>query len=136
MDVKSLAPCGVICDICLGFQRKKKTCAGCNHEGYKPYHCTVCSIKNCIEKEGDQTRLCSVCRKFPCRRIRDLQKRYASKYGEDLYKNFTVWGELGPAEFTELVEREWTCSSCGHLLSAHSKSCVACGADNPHWPAD
>lgn len=25
----SIAPCGVICDICLGYQREKNKCVGC-----------------------------------------------------------------------------------------------------------
>jgi len=50
MNNKSVAPCGVICDICLGFQRTKNKCVGCNSIGNKPYHCTVCSIKACPEK--------------------------------------------------------------------------------------
>lgn len=45
MNNASIAPCGVICDLCLGFQRSKNKCAGCNNADNKPYHCTVCKLK-------------------------------------------------------------------------------------------
>lgn len=58
MRPSSIAPCGVNCDICLGFQRKKNKCSGCKTAGNKPYHCTVCSIKTCPEKHGKENELC------------------------------------------------------------------------------
>jgi len=53
MNNTSITPSGVICDIWLWFQRDKNKCANSNHTGNKPYHCTVCSIKSCVEKNGN-----------------------------------------------------------------------------------
>jgi len=66
MNNVSIAPRGVICDICLGFQRSKNKCVGCNNIGNKPHHCTVCSIKTCSEKKGNEKLLCNDCDEFPC----------------------------------------------------------------------
>jgi hypothetical protein len=57
MNNRSIAPCGIICDICLGSQRKKNKCAGCNNTGNKAFHCEKCSIKLCPEKNGDEKLL-------------------------------------------------------------------------------
>ncbi|MGD9993284.1 MAG: DUF3795 domain-containing protein [Salinivirgaceae bacterium] len=99
MNHTSVAPCGVICDLCYGFQRTKNKCVGCNQSGNKPYHCTVCSIKSCAEKQGNEQLLCSVCSKFPCRRIKDLDKRYRLKYGESIIQNLNQIEVLGMAQF-------------------------------------
>lgn len=95
MNCASIAPCGVICDICQGFQRSKNKCGGCNSNGNKPYHSTVCSIKFCAEKGGNENLLCIECVKFPCRRIRDLDKRYTIKYVESPIQNLLKIKETG-----------------------------------------
>ncbi len=134
MNNSSLAPCGVICNLCLGFQREKNTCVGCNNTGYKPYHCTVCSIKSCPEKNGDESLLCYDCSKFPCRRIRDLNKRYIAKYGESPVENLQRVKESGLTAFIQAEEEKWKCSSCGQLLCVHREVCLVCGGKNVYFP--
>lgn len=134
MNMDSLAPCGVVCDLCLGFQRTKNKCVGCNNEGNKPYHCTVCSIKTCPEKQGNDKMLCSDCPKFPCRRIKSLDKRYIAKYGENLIGNLTQAKETGIGSFISTQKQKWTCPSCGQLLCVHKPECLHCGAKNVHFP--
>jgi hypothetical protein len=134
MKNRSLAPCGVICDLCLAFQRTKNRCVGCNNEGNKPYHCTVCSIKSCEEKDGDPEQLCSDCRKFPCRRIKDLDKRYRTKYGENLITNLETASSEGLTRFIKSAHKKWTCKNCGELLCVHRESCLYCGAENEYFP--
>jgi hypothetical protein len=134
MDSNSLAPCGVLCDLCLGFQRNKNKCVGCNHEGYKPYHCTVCSITLCAEKNGNKNLLCGECAKFPCRRIKDLDKRYTLKYGESPVQNLRDAKSLGMVEFLERETAKWKCPNCGELLCVHSGVCLSCGGKNEFFP--
>lgn len=129
-----IAPCGVICNICLGFQREKNKCAGCNKVGNKPYHCTVCSIKTCAEKKANEKLLCYNCTKFPCRRIKDLDKRYTLKYGESPVQNLTKLKELGLTQFTDIVKEKWKCRNCGHLLCVHKEACLVCGNRNGYFP--
>jgi hypothetical protein len=134
MNNSGIAPCGVICDICLGFQRSKGKCVGCNNTGDKPYHCTVCSIKTCDQKQGNEKLLCYECVKFPCRRIRDLDKRYISKYGESPVQNLLRIKEDGIDSFVEAEKEKWKCPNCGNLLCVHKDVCLVCGNVNPWFP--
>ena len=134
MNNTSIAPCGVICDLCLGFQRDKNKCVGCNDTGYKPYHCTVCSIKLCSEKKGDENLLCYDCIKFPCRRIKDLDKRYTLKYGESPIQNLNRIKENGLPQFVDTEKEKWKCGTCGQLLCVHREVCLICGNKNEYFP--
>jgi hypothetical protein len=136
MESIIIAPCGIICDLCLGFQREKNRCCGCNNIGNKPYHCTVCSIKTCSEKNGDEKLLCYDCAKFPCRRIKDLDKRYRLKYGESPIGNLTEIKEIGLAQFIEIEKEKWKCSQCGQLLCVHKEVCLSCGNKNKYFIAN
>lgn len=131
----TLAPCGVVCELCIGFQRIKNKCVGCLSSGNKPKHCTVCSIKNCPEKDSEED-LCINCDKFPCRRLRDLEKRYSTRYGESPTENMRTAQEQGREAFSEIIRNTWTCSHCGTLLSAHRETCIVCGSDNINYPIE
>lgn len=130
MEYLSVAPCGVICELCITFQRDKNKCVGCNNTGYKPNHCKSCSIKSCIEKKGNEKLLCNECAKFPCRRIKDLDKRYKDKYGESNILNLKKISEIGLESFVETEGTKWKCIECGNLLCVHSDICLKCGANN------
>jgi ribosomal protein L32 len=133
MESLIVSPCGLVCNLCLGFQRSNNTCVGCNESGYKPNHCVNCSIIHCPEKLGDPKLLCNVCEQYPCRRLKDIDKRYRTKYGESLVENF-IWIErMGMTAFKEELIKYWTCSGCGELLCAHRDVCLHCGAPNPHF---
>lgn len=134
MKNDSLAPCGVICDLCMAFQRARNKCVGCQADGSKPYHCTVCSIKTCPEKHGNQAALCSDCPKYPCRQIKDLNKRYMAKYGENLQHNLESAGKGGLADFIAAARQKWSCPACGQLLCVHTVKCLQCGGTNPYFP--
>lgn len=134
MESLIISPCGLICDLCLGFQRTKNTCVGCNEVGYKPYHCENCSIVHCPEKKGGPTLLCHVCEKYPCRRLKALDKRYRTKYGESLIENLSKIENMGITAFKEEAAVYWTCPECGKLLCAHRENCLYCNAPNPHFP--
>lgn len=134
MNTNSLAPCGVLCDICYGFQREKNRCSGCLTHGNKPYHCTVCSIKRCPEKHGNENLLCVDCAKFPCRRIKSLNKRYVQKYGESIIQNLIKSKEIGIEPFIIQEMEKWKCQKCGQLLCVHKEICLNCGSKNEFFP--
>lgn len=133
MAITTVAPCGLICDICNGFQRKKNRCTGCAGD-FKPTHCAKCSILNCPEKQGCPGKPCDSCCKYPCKRLKNLEKRYSLKYGESLMENFRRIETLGLNEFLQEAEAEWTCPSCGALLCVHRADCLSCGARNARFP--
>lgn len=127
MNYKSVAPCGLICDLCLGAQREKNRCYGCRSSANKPFHCEKCSIRNCPEKNGNVNSLCGGCARYPCRRIKDLEKRYRTKYDESLMENFRRIDEIGIKAFVKEFEESWMCKECGELLCVHRPVCLHCG---------
>ncbi len=129
----TLAPCGVVCELCIGYQRSKNKCVGCNSIGNKPKHCIICSIKNCTEKSNPE-ELCIECEKFPCRRLKDLEKRYTTKYNESPTENMQFTVSKGLKAFEMEIQKKWTCHQCCNLLSAHRETCVVCGSPNSNFP--
>jgi hypothetical protein len=132
MSISRIAPCGLICDICLGFQREKNKCFGCTEEGNILSH-AKCSILNCPEKSGEPAKPCSICPKYPCKRLKNLEKRYSTNYGESLVDNFQQIKEKGQDQFLIEAEKVWNCPDCGKLLTVHRPQCSNCMSPNSHY---
>lgn len=133
MSISIIAPCGLICDLCLGFQREKNKCSGCTAAGNKSSHCTKCSIVNCSEKNGDSTKPCSACLKYPCKRLKAFEKRYSTNYGESLMDNFRQINAKGLDLFLLKSEIAWSCHECRNLLTVHRPQCLCCNTTNSHY---
>jgi hypothetical protein len=126
----NIAPCGMNCSLCLGYIRDKNRCLGCNGpDDKKPYHCSACSIKLCDR----QTGFCFSCEKYPCRRLKDLDKRYRMKYGMSMIENLCNIKNNGIDKFIEDDTLKWTCSHCGKLLCVHRDECPYCKAKNTRY---
>ena len=137
MDTSLIAPCGLNCALCSGYQRQKDRCGGCNSDNVRPGYCTSCSVKLCPEKAGDKTKICGpFCTTFPCRRLKDLEKRYRTKYGESLMENIALIEEIGLEAFAAREEVKWKCPQCGELLCVHKPNCLNCGNQNEHYPRE
>lgn len=123
------APCGMNCAVCyrhLG----KKPCHGCNHAcEAKPVSCKNCRIKNCAAEKG--VRHCWMCEKFPCRRIKTLEKSYRTRYGVSLLENSRMVEEQGVAAFQAAQQKQYTCPACGGVISLHDGICSGCKAEHP-----
>lgn len=137
MEILLIAPCGLNCALCSGYQRTKDKCGGCLSDNVRPGYCTSCSVKFCPEKGGDKTKICGTfCAKFPCRRLKDLEKRYRTKYGESLMENIALIEEIGLEAFAAREEVKWKCPQCGELLCVHKPNCLNCGNPNEHYPRE
>jgi hypothetical protein len=123
MDELSIAPCGVICDICSAFQRDKNYCVGCRRAGTKMGHCNNCIIKNCVEKNSAD-ELCIECKEYPCKRIKGLYKRYLTKYNENIYENMETVKNKGIKYFIKIMEEQWKCKKCGTINQNHINNSV------------
>jgi hypothetical protein len=134
MEQLNIAPCGVICNLCIAYLRDKNKCAGCNNNGSKPNHCHSCRIKNC-ENKSNKESLCNECSNFPCKKMRDLDKRYKIKYGESPICNLQTIKDSGMDRFLIIVEKQWQCDKCGKALCVHRENCLSCGTHNPNFPA-
>ena len=134
MNSRIIAPCGLNCAICSGYQRTKNKCVGCKNEGNKPKYCITCRIKTCPEKNGNDKKLCYKCKKYPCKRLKDLEKRYSSKYGESLYENFDFIKSIGMRLFIKHEQHKWKCPKCGKYLCVHKRNCLYCNTENRYFP--
>ena len=123
-----IAPCGMNCGLCSGYLRGKKNCPGCHgvNEG-KPNYCVVCRIKNCEHLAASKQKLCFVCENFPCKRLKQLDKRYRTKYSMSMIENLENIREIGLDEFVAREKKRWTCPKCGGLICVHKVTCLACG---------
>lgn len=125
-----IAPCGINCSLCSGFQRVKNPCVGCNNSGNKPTYCISCKIKICTENRNEY---CNMCEKHPCKRLKDLEKRYRTKYGVNIYENMKNILEYGISVFIKNEKKKWSCLKCGSILSMHKEHCNECKSINQNY---
>jgi len=129
-----IAPCGLNCGICMAYLRKRNRCVGCNIESpEKPNHCSVCKIKNCTERP-DGSRFCFDCTKYPCTRLKNMDKRYRTRYSMSMIENLNGIKDLGLDRFMEFENTRWVCPKCGNPICVHNKRCYRCDR-NPSNPA-
>lgn len=123
-----IAPCGMNCGLCIGHLREKKPCSGCfkKDDENKPNVCRSCTIVNCEYLAQTKSGFCFECPKYPCQRLKNLDKRYRTKYGMSMLENLLFIKEKGLAEFLESEHHKWTCSNCGSTLSVHRDHCLHC----------
>ncbi len=128
-DTSSLiAPCGMNCGICMGYLRKKNTCPGCRElDDTAMVSCVRCIIRNCETIRTNQSGFCYECPKYPCRRLRELDKRYRTKYGMSMLENLEFIREHGLSAFVEKEAERWRCKKCGGVICVHRGYCFTCG---------
>ncbi len=123
-----IAPCGMNCGICIGYLRKKKPCSGCftKDDVSKPKQCRSCIIVNCDLLAKTESGFCFDCHKYPCTRLKQLDKRYKNKYGMSMLENLNFIKENGLKAFLKNEELRWTCKNCGAGVSVHRDYCLQC----------
>lgn len=120
MNALRIAPCGMNCTLCIGFLRDKNTYLGCHVEcDFKPEYCRKCIIKNYEHLKESESGFCYECPKFPCRRLKPLDKRYRTKYHMSMFDNLNMIKVQGLHEFLRKEDKKWTCPHCQARLSAH-----------------
>ena len=83
MKAGLIAPCGMNCSLCVAYLRDKNQCPGCRSidSGKTSEYRKNCIIKNCDQLKKNNWKYCSdKCEKFPCKRLKNLDKRYRNKY--------------------------------------------------------
>ena len=130
LNTSLIAPCGMNCGICMAYLREKKKCAGCSCNGSnenKPVYCVKCRIKNCEVIKNNQSGFCFECEKYPCLRLKQLDKRYKTKYSMSMIENLENIKKFGLKQFIALEKIRWTCSVCGGIICVHRGYCYQCG---------
>lgn len=123
--MNSFAVCGMICSVCSRHLKKNNPCPGCaSDEPGKPVHCRDCDISRCAGEKG--LPFCFLCGEFPCRRIRNLDRRYVRRYRVSLAAFGIRAKEIGAENFLAEELPRWTCD-CGGIISLHDGVCSECG---------
>lgn len=85
--------------------------------------------KHCELLGKGLVRFCYECVDFPCRRLRDLDKRYRTKYHLSMIENLNFIKEHGIENFLKKEAVKWLCPNCGGTISCHNGLCMSCGID-------
>lgn len=116
-----VAPCGMNCALCQAYQGKGLPCFGCGKSS-KRKSCQNCSILKCDKK----TRFCYECADYPCKRLKQLDQRYQSKYKMSMLENLDYIKTKGIDEFIKQQNKKYTCTKCGKLRTVHQEDCFYC----------
>ena len=122
MKTDLIAPCGMNCSLCMAYLRDKNRCPGCRNIGNEnePKTRTQCIIKNCDQLKKNNRKFCSdKCEKFPCKRLKNLDKRYKNKYDMSMIENLESIKKLGIRKFIEKEKKRWI--KGGKIFCVHRK---------------
>lgn len=129
MDAKLIAPCGMNCAVCMAYLREKARCPGCRClSGDMPVSISRCAVRNCETIMADPSAFCGECATFPCKRVKQLEKRYTTKYHVSMLDNLRVIRKQGMEALLAREAEKWRCAECGGTVSCHRLTCAACGA--------
>ncbi len=124
---KLIAPCGMNCGICMAYQRTKNVCPGCWEDSKtKSKSCISCIIKNCEYLAETESKFCYECGKYPCTRLKQLDKRYRTKYRMSMIENLENIKNFGLDAFVVAEIERWKCETCGGLICVHKGYCLEC----------
>ena len=133
--ISLIAPCGMNCGLCVNYMSmkydlkkegfRKKYCSGCRPRGKG---CTFMQ-KHCDLLGKGLVQFCYECEKFPCSRLKDLDKRYRTKYHMSMVENLKFIKEHGIGSFLEKEEEKWRCPTCGEAICCHNGLCLNCNLD-------
>jgi hypothetical protein len=92
----------------------------------KPKHCTTCIIKNCGYLAKTDSHFCFECKKYPCTRLKNLDKRYRTNYQISLIENLNQIKSIGLSKYLADEVLKWTCKHCGKTICVHRDTCIFC----------
>jgi len=126
-DKYLIAPCGMNCGTCLAYLREKNKCPGCRIlSDDKAISVKTCTVTKCIYLANTKSKFCYECEKYPCKRIKQLDKRYRTKYGTSFIENLLMIKENGIDYFLDFESKRRTCTNCGSTLCVHRNFCLTC----------
>jgi hypothetical protein len=122
-----IAACGMNCGTCIAYLRDKNKCPGCRISSVdKAVSVKRCIVTKCNYLEKTTSKFCYDCEVFPCQRIKNLDKRYRTKYGTSFIENLKMIKEEGLDKFLVFEAKRRTCAKCGSVLSVHRENCIKC----------
>ena len=128
MKEELIAPCGMNCGICMAYLRKEKRCPGCHdYNTNKSVSRIKCIITNCETIKANESGFCYECAEYPCKRLKQLDKRYRTRYAMSMIENLENIRNIGLAAFVEKEKERWRCLKCGGVICVHRGYCYSCG---------
>jgi hypothetical protein len=95
LDEKLIAPCGLYCGECLGFQ--DRGCGGClSRKGFCLKYSKICNIYDCCVTKRKQ-RLCNECKDFPCKKLNKFFN--TAEWHAEVVNNLKQIPEIGIEKF-------------------------------------
>lgn len=126
-DKSLIAPCGMNCGTCIAYLRDKNKCPGCRvYSADKAISIQRCIIPKCVYLDKTDSKFCYDCEKYPCKRVKQLDKRYKTRYNTSFIENLTMIKEKGIEKFLDFESKRRTCPNCGSILSVHRAYCLTC----------
>ncbi|MFA5054841.1 MAG: DUF3795 domain-containing protein [Dehalococcoidia bacterium] len=126
LNEKLIAPCGMNCGVCMAYLREKNRCPGCRgNDTDKPISCVRCKIINCETLAKSKSKFCFECEKR-CARLKQLDKRYRTKYGMSMIENLEFIRDKGMDKFLRWQAEKYKCPKCGGVICVHNKKCYDC----------
>lgn len=96
------------CSLCMAYLREKNRCTGCREEDEEPISITRCAIRACAVLRQMGWKFCSSkCWKYPCARLKALDKRYSTKYGMSMIENLEKIRAGGIRRFLDSEVKRW-----------------------------
>jgi hypothetical protein len=89
-----ISPCGMDCAICMAYLGEKNRCGGCYAPDRKCHK--NCTIFGCDKVLGKYHHNCA---EFPCKSLRQLDKRYRKNYGRSMLENLEAIRQNGIRKF-------------------------------------
>jgi hypothetical protein len=122
-----IAPCGMNCGVCYAYLRKDRKCPGCNVDDSKFQFTRIkCIIRNCENISSSASGFCYECEVYPCRRLKQLDKRYKTKYRMSMIENLDYIKQRGIDRFLDKEYEKWKCTKCGKVICCHNGICYNC----------
>jgi hypothetical protein len=122
-----IAPCGMNCGTCIAYLRDKNKCPSCRvYSADKAISIQRCIIPKCVHLDKTESKFCYECEKYPCKRVKQLDIRYRTKYNTSFIENLAMIKEKGVEKFLDFESKRRTCLNCGSVLSIHRDYCLTC----------
>lgn len=126
-DENLIAPCGLYCGECLGFQDGR--CGGCiSRRGLCLKYSKICNIYECCVAERKH-RFCSECEDFPCKKINKFFD--TPEWHDEVVNNLEQISKMGIKQFlSKQVKRVTELINCAK--KNRIKHCSQC----KNWPCE
>ena len=126
MKAMLIAPCGMNCNVCravLDNSGRAKQCPGCKPRGKGcTYYGGMCEK---LRSEG--VRFCHECGDFPCKKLKQLDKRYRTSYDYSFLEALAFIRDKGMKAHIAKEKKRWKCPGCGGTVCIHTLKCYGCG---------